>query len=401
MYVVKPRRIIEHIVFFNAKLHHLSFTIPKVFLTQIELQNFKNYESLQLNFCEGIQGIVGENGSGKTNLLDAIYYLALSKSAFNAIDQQNIKHEESYFTLKGNFQSVQDPSQTVFCGLQKGQKKILKLNGKQYDKISEHIGRFPVVMIAPQDQELILEGSETRRRLLDNLLCQLDATYLDNLVQYNRFLQQRNALLKQFYEQQRWDKDLLLSYDRGILHFGKLIFEQRRGFVEDFLPIFKKHYQYLSEGKESTRIAYKADFAEENYLDNFYKAHEKDRILQRTTLGTHRDDLVFQIDDFPLKKFGSQGQQKSFLVALKLAQFEIMHQQKGIKPILLLDDIFDKLDDRRMKKLIEMVASHTFGQIFLTDARPERTLQTLSTLSIERQLIEMKRGALLRQVSVE
>jgi len=363
-----------------------------VFLYQIQLQNFKNYESLNLDFCEGIQGIVGENGSGKTNLLDAIYYLVLSKSAFNAIDQQNIKHEQEYFTIKGNFEREGEQQEEVFCGLPKGQKKVLKLNSKEYEKISDHIGKFMVVMIAPQDQSLVLEGSEVRRRFIDNLLCQLEGEYLDNLVQYNRFLNQRNALLKQFYEQNKWDMDLLSSYDWGILAFGKKIYERRVAFVKDFQPIFQKHYQYLSNEREDTNIEYKSDFAKEDFQDVFKKTCEKDRLLQRTTLGVHRDDLSFKIDNYPLKKFGSQGQQKSFLVALKLAQFEIMHQHKGEKPILLLDDVFDKLDEQRMQKLIEMVSSNTFGQIFITDARPERTQNMLKNLPIKRKMITIEGG---------
>ncbi len=363
-----------------------------MFLYQIELQNFKNYESLKLDFCEGIQGIVGENGSGKTNLLDAIYYLVLSKSALNPIDQQNIRHGQDYFTIKGNFERKDFQREEVFCGLPKGQKKILKLNQKEYDKISEHIGKFMVVMIAPQDQSLIAEGSEMRRRFLDNLLCQLEGEYLDNLLQYNRFLSQRNAYLKQAYEQNRWDKDLLVSYDWGIHTFGEKIHVRRKAFTQDFQPIFQRHYQYLSQAKEATSITYKSDFDKGDFKDLLLQAHEKDRILQRTSVGIHRDDLAFRIGEYPLKKFGSQGQQKSFLVALKLAQFEIMQQHKGEKPILLLDDIFDKLDEKRIQKLIEMVSSNTFGQIFLTDARPERTQKILKMMPIQHRIITLEAG---------
>ncbi|NJL12110.1 MAG: DNA replication/repair protein RecF [Microscillaceae bacterium] len=364
-----------------------------MYLEQIELQNFKNYASLSLHFTPGIQALVGENGSGKTNLLDAIHYLSLTKSAFNPIDQQNIRHHEGYFTIKGVFKRENSP-ETVFCGYEKARKKIIRHNELTYEKVSQHIGRFPVVMIAPQDQDLILEGSEARRRFFDSVIAQIDAEYLQNLLHYQYYLQQRNALLKTYYEQRQWDEDLCQTYDAGMLHFGQKIYARRQHFLQDFQPFFQSQYQQLAGQKESPQLSYHSDFGQTDIAQAFIKAREADQRLQRTTVGIHRDDFIFQLESYPLKKFGSQGQQKSYLLALKLAQFAIVRQELALKPILLLDDIFDKLDDARMQALVEMVSQQTFGQIFLTDARPERSLSVLAALNTEKQMFFIQQGKL-------
>ncbi|GAB4395788.1 MAG: DNA replication and repair protein RecF [Microscillaceae bacterium] len=367
-----------------------------MYLEQIELQNFKNYASLSLHFTPGVQALVGENGSGKTNLLDAIHYLSLTKSAFNPIDQQNIRHNEGYFTIKGVFMKENAP-ETVFCGYEKARKKIIRHNALTYEKVSQHIGRFPVVMIAPQDQDLILEGSEARRRFFDSAIAQIDAEYLQNLLLYQHYLQQRNALLKAYYEQRQWDEDLCQMYDAGLVHFGQKIYARRQLFLQSFQPIFQSQYQQLAGQKESPQLSHQSDFTQADISLALIKAREADQRLQRTTIGIHRDDFIFQLEGYPLKKFGSQGQQKSYLLALKLAQFAIIRQQLARKPILLLDDIFDKLDDARMQALVEMVSQHTFGQIFLTDARPERSQSVLASIKADKQMFFIQKGKIIRK----
>jgi DNA replication and repair protein RecF len=362
-----------------------------LYLKDIQLFNFKNYEELKLSFSPAINCLVGDNGSGKTNLLDAIYYLSMSKSFLNAIDSQNIRHGEEMFVVQGNFH-LEDKPHNVLCGVQSGQKKTLKLDKKNYEKISDHIGKFPVVVIAPNDISLIYEGSEERRKFFDSLISQIDNPYLVDLMYYNHYLKQRNALLKQYGETRRIDADLLAAYNEPITRLGQKIFERRKAFLADFQPIFQKNYEEISNQKEITDLVYDTDLGENNFSELFRNNLTKDLALQRTTLGIHRDDFEFKINSFPLKKFGSQGQQKSFLIALKLAHFQIVKEQKNSIPILLLDDIFDKLDEKRMNKLIQMVTENTFGQIFITDARPERTERIFADLTIEKKFFKVSEG---------
>jgi DNA replication and repair protein RecF len=341
-------------------------------LESLELLNFKNYEEIKLFFSPEINCLVGDNGSGKTNLLDAVHYLSMTKSAFNAIDTQNIRHGENFMVIRGQFQKM-DKHESIQCSLQQGQRKMLKHNKKVYEKISEHIGRYPVVMIAPNDTDLIREGSETRRKFFDSILSQLDQQYLQWLLQYNHTLKQRNSLLKHFAEKNQLDRDLLEPYNQMLLQLGSSLLQARKEFLDEYLPYFMGHYQNLSEGREITEIRYESNMDVENPAAALENSLRRDLILQRSNIGIHKDEFVFELDGYPLKKFGSQGQQKSFLISLKLAQFDIIRQHKGFKPILLLDDIFDKLDDHRIAKLMELVSGHSFGQLFVTDARPERT----------------------------
>ncbi len=361
-------------------------------LESLELLNFKNYEEIKLQFSPEINCLVGSNGSGKTNMLDAIHYLSLTKSAFNAIDSQNIKHEADFMVIRGSFRSgdpkkgepeskdtstgqagKQAKHETIQCSLQQGQRKIFRHNKKVYDKISEHIGRYPVVFIAPNDTDVIREGSETRRKFFDSILSQIDQQYLQWLLQYNHNLKQRNSLLKQFADRNSFDKDLLEPYNQHLLRLGTALLGARKNFLHEYLPFFLSHYHNLSEGKEEVSIRYESNLDVSKPEAVLQNSLRRDLILQRSNIGIHKDDYVFEIDGHPLKKFGSQGQQKSFVIALKLAQFDLIRQHKGFKPILLLDDIFDKLDDQRIAKLMELVSGHTFGQLFVTDARPERT----------------------------
>ncbi|MCU0447575.1 MAG: DNA replication/repair protein RecF [Microscillaceae bacterium] len=362
-----------------------------MYLKDLNLYNFKNYEDLKLEFSAGINCFLGDNGSGKTNLLDAVFYLSMSKSYFNSIDNQNIRHGEEMFVVQGNFETA-DKKHHVLCGVQTGQKKTFKLDKKIYERISDHIGKFPVVMIAPNDIALIYEGSEERRKFFDSLISQIDNPYLLDLMQYNHYLKQRNTLLKQFAEHNRIDRDLLAAYDEPILRLGAKIFARRQTFMLEFQPIFQGHYETISQYKEQTQLVYDSDCAVAEFSEVFRQNTNKDLALQRTTLGVHRDDFEFKIDNYSLKKFGSQGQQKSFLIALKLAHFEIVRQNKNLKPILLLDDIFDKLDEKRMSCLMQMVADHTFGQIFVTDARPERTQQIFAQIEGDKKFFNLQNG---------
>lgn len=349
-------------------------------LESLELLNFKNYEEVKLRFSPEINCLVGDNGSGKTNLLDAVHYLSLTKSAFNAVDMQNIRHGEDFMVIRGQFLKA-GKHDTIQCSLQQGQRKAVKHNKKVYDKISEHIGRYPVVLIAPNDTDVIREGSETRRRFFDSILSQLDQQYLQWLLQYNHVLKQRNSLLKQFSEKNSLDRDLLEPYNLKLMELGTALLQARKSFLEEYLPHFLSHYLNLSEGREQVSIRYESNMDVENPLAKLENSLRRDLALQRTNVGIHKDDYVFELDGYPLKKFGSQGQQKSFLISLKLAHFDIIRQHKGYKPILLLDDIFDKLDDHRIAKLMELVSGHTFGQLFVTDARPERTERIFQQLT--------------------
>ncbi len=360
-------------------------------LKKITLFAFKNYQETTLDLSDGINCFVGLNGSGKTNLLDAIHYLSLTKSAINSVDSQSILHGERLATAKGIFQ-LEDQEYEVICALQQGQKKIVKVNQSEYDKLSEHIGRFPVVLIAPNDTDIIRDSNEIRRKFFDSILSQVDPHYLKQLIQYNHYLKQRNTLLKQLATSQQTDHDLLAPYDHHLLKLGLSIHQVRKTFISEYLPILTDHYQNLSEGKETINLTYSSHLESKDYEREYKNSLEKDLVLQRTNVGIHKDEYLFEIDDRPIKKFGSQGQQKSFLIALKLAQFDVVKKGKDMKPILLLDDIFDKLDDFRIQKLIEMIGNDSFGQLFITDARPERSREILKGIKPEVRFFEVENG---------
>ena len=370
-----------------------------MWLEKIGLLNYKNYEEIAIDFSEHINCFLGENGSGKTNLLDAIYYLAFTKSAFSSVESQNMRHESSFFLVKGTF-CKQAEQHDIQFSLRRGQKKDARNSRTVYEKLSEHIGLFPAVLISPDDTDLIRERSEYRRRFFDSILAQINQDYLDQLIRYNHVLRQRNSLLKQFAERRTYEGDLLDSYSDQLLVLGHRIHQARQAFVAQFVPLFEKHYHYLSNDKETVSIQYESHFASENFRDNFYQAYQRDLALQRTTQGIHRDDFVFEIAQYPVKKYGSQGQQKSFVIALKLAQFEIIYQESGVKPLLLLDDIFDKLDDHRIAQLTKLVVAQTFGQLFVTDARPERTYQLFEDVAVEKKFFTIRQGAVVGEEMV-
>lgn len=335
---------------------------------------------------------MGKNGSGKTNVLDAIHYLSLSKSAFNPYDLQNIKHQESAFFVRGRF-TMQGKVKEVDCALQTGGKKVLREDGQEYQRFSEHVGKYPVVLIAPQDIELIWDGAELRRKFFDAILSQLDKTYLNHLIAYTHQLKQRNGLLRNFSENGRVDHNLLETYNMRLVQAGHYIHQTRQGFVSFFEQAVRKHYNYLADATtEQVGIRYKSDLTGADFSQLLAKSLQRDIALQRTTTGIHRDDFLFMLNDFEIRRVGSQGQQKSFLVALKLSEFQVIEENLKIKPILLLDDVFDKLDDSRIHKMITLVSEGTFGQLFITDARPDRTRQILEDASIKAQVFQIENG---------
>lgn len=341
-------------------------------LKRLSLFNYKNFSEIEFDFDAKINCFVGKNGVGKTNILDSIHHLALGKSYFNPLSIQNIKHGEDFFVIDGEFEK-QNRTESIICSLKKGQKKILKRNGKIYDKFSEHIGFIPMVIISPADTDLITEGSETRRKFIDGVISQLDSSYLQKIIQYQKTVSQRNALLKYFALNHVFETETLSIYNTQLDELGNEIFEKRKKFLEEFSPIFNHYHQIITNAAENVQLVYQSDLFTDDLKSLLEQNITRDRALQYTSVGVHKDDLSFEIENYPIKKFGSQGQQKSFLIALKLAQFEFVKKQSGEKPILLFDDIFDKLDETRVAKIIEMVNNNEFGQLFISDTHPERT----------------------------
>jgi DNA replication and repair protein RecF len=358
-------------------------------LKQLSLLNFKNFDSADFQFDKKINCFVGMNGVGKTNALDAIYYLAFGKSYFNPLSSQNIKHGEDFFVVEGVFDKDQKEEKIV-CSLKKGSKKILKRNAKIYEKLSDHIGFLPLVIISPSDRDLIVEGSETRRKFIDGVIAQSDKMYLDNLISYNKIVAQRNALLKYFALNQTFNNDTLEVYNHQLAGLATEIYKVRKDFIEKLAPIFKEQYRKISKDKEEVSLSYKSQLHDATIEDLLQSNLQRDRILQYTTVGTHKDDIKFKIGNYPIKKFGSQGQQKSFLIALKLAQYAFIKERLKTNPILLLDDIFDKLDDQRVAELIKLVNMDTYGQIFISDTHRDRTEEVIKSTDQSYALIELQ-----------
>lgn len=363
-------------------------------LEKLQLLNYKSHAEVNLEFPGRINVIVGRNGSGKTNLLDSIYYLAFTKSAFSSSDLHIIRHNESYFMAKGYFRhnervhELVSSVQATPSGRGAG-KKMFRENQQEYTKLSEHIGKYPVVLIAPDDVDLVKESSEARRKFFDGIISQLDKSYLDSLLRYNHTLKQRNSLLRMFQESGNPDWLALEIYDHELTRSGDLIFRRRLDFVEEFLPVFRHYYNFIVEERETTDLTYLSGLRETPYEEGLRKSRQKDLALQRTSFGIHRDDFHFTLGTGDLKRLGSQGQQKSFVIALKLAQAQILERAKGFKPILLLDDIFDKLDDHRISKLLEVIKEGSPGQIFITDARPDRTTVLLQNTGLTASLFKV------------
>ncbi len=364
-----------------------------MYLNNLSLINFKNYEQLEIEFSQQINCFVGDNGVGKTNLLDAVYYLSFCKSYFNLIDSQNIKHNAGFFVIQGNY-NISGENESIYCGIKRNKRKQFKRNKKEYQKLSDHIGLIPLVLISPYDSNLIMGGSDERRKFLDGVISQFDKQYLEDLIKYNRALSQRNSLLKNFAKTNTFNIETIEIWDEQLIKFGTTIYEKRVKFINELLPVFQKYYAFIADGNEKVQLIYHSQLHDFDFPYLLKNSIERDRILQYTTTGIHKDDLIFKLDKFLIKKNGSQGQQKTFLVALKLAQFDYMKNIYDYKPILLLDDIFDKFDLFRVKQIIKLVADNNFGQIFITDTNKKRVKNILSDFSIEYNLFNVSNGAI-------
>jgi len=364
-----------------------------MYIEKISLLNFKNFSVAEVIPQCNINCFIGNNGAGKTNFLDAVYYLSFCKSYFNSIDYQNIKNDEPFFLLQARY-IIDDKPQQLICSVKRGEKKVFKINDKEYQRLAEHIGLIPLVIISPSDADYINEGSDIRRKFIDSVLAQYDKFYLDNLLNYNKALQQRNFLLKSFYENNYFDKSSLEIWDHKLIELGYKIFEKRLSFIENFLPIFQNYYSSLSDNNEKVAINYESHLINGDFEKQLSSALVADRRALYTTVGIHKDDLLFSINGYPLKKFGSQGQQKTFLIALKLSQFSITKEIKKYAPILLLDDIFDKLDNKRVEFLMKLVGGDDFGQVFLTDTDIERVRRVLKNAQINASFFEVDDNAI-------
>ena len=368
-----------------------------MYLKELSLINFKNYEEAEFKFSPRVNAFVGDNGAGKTNILDALYYLSFTKSYFIQQDSLNVKHNEDFFLVKGIYNKGNDELD-LSCGFKKDKKKVFKKNKKEYKKLAEHIGTIPLVMITPSDSSLIIGGSEERRRFIDGVISQYNKEYLNNLLNYNKVLLQRNQLLKQFAKNGSFNKDLLSAYDDQLSKYGTEIFEERNKFTKELVPVFQKYYNHISGGNEIVKMFYKSQLHEDSLTNLFSSNLEKDRIVTHTTVGIHKDDIELSLGEYPIKKIGSQGQQKTYLIALKLAQFEFMSKLNKFKPILLFDDIFDKLDAKRVEHILRLVLDNNFGQIFMTDANKFRIERILSELSDQYTVYNIEGGNVNAQI---
>ncbi|MDP6908553.1 MAG: DNA replication and repair protein RecF [Flavobacteriales bacterium] len=347
-----------------------------MYLKQLSVVNFKNISGAEMALGQKFNCFVGNNGSGKTTLLDAIHYLSVCKSFLNPIDSQNIKRDQPFLVVNGTFFKDEEDA-AIYCALKREGKKQFKKNKKEYKRLIDHVGLFPSVIIAPTDADFINGGSDLRRKFLDSVISQLDRTYLVSLVRYNKALQHRNALLKYFFENRNFKEEDLDVWDMQLSELGQEIYTKREAFLNEFIKAFQSYYQNISGTTEVIGLNYHSQLKDGLMYDQLKSNIDRDRAATYSTIGIHKDDLQLSINEFPLKKFGSQGQQKSALVALKLAQFKVMEKKSGQTPLLLLDDIFDKLDDDRVGQLLKLVSGKSFGQIFITDTHPERVAALL------------------------
>ena len=357
-------------------------------LKSITLTNYKSFSAKTVNLDPKINCFIGPNGVGKSNVLDAIYHLSFGKSYFNPISSQNIKHGEDFFAIKGSYKN-ESKEEVVIINFKKNDKKVIKRNNKKYEKFSDHIGFIPLVIISPSDRNLIAEGSDIRRKFIDSVISQSDKKYLENLINYNKILTQRNSLLKLIFKNKNFDKQTIQVYDSQLESIGEKIHLKRKMFLNDFIPVFKDKYKSISNNNEDVDIRYKTDLEFDKLSVLLQENIEKDMFLQYTSKGIHKDDLVFNINDYSVKKFGSQGQQKSLLIALKLAQFDFLKSQNKNNPILLLDDIFDKLDKNRVKQIINLVSADDFGQIFISDTDEERTIESIKEINNSNKIFKL------------
>lgn len=351
-------------------------------LQRLRVMYFRNHREMDLELGEEVNCFIGNNGVGKTNLLDAIHYLSLCKSYFEPIDQHNILHGEDMFMLQGAM-GTPDGVDQISVSVRKGQRKVVVRDRKEYDRLADHVGRYPVVMITPYDAQLVLDGSEVRRKFLDGLIAQFDKGYLDALIRYNRALVQRNTLLKRFAADGRGTQDDLAPWDEQLSVHGQEVHRVRAVFMAELVPLLEEHYRGISGGREQVALTYRSALNEAPMRELLRAAWAQDRAAQHTTVGIHRDDLLFTLEGDPLKRRGSQGQQKTYLIALKLAQYDLTHTRAARRPILLLDDIFDKIDPQRMRHLLGLLREQRFGQVFITDTDAGRLHRALEGTGLD------------------
>ena len=345
-------------------LHKRTAQRRHMILKQLSILNYKNIEQADLNLSPKMNCFIGQNGMGKTNLLDAVYYLSFCKSATNPIDSQVMRHDAEFFVVQGLYETEQGDEEEIYCGMKRRQKKTIKRNKKAYQRFSEHVGFIPLVMVSPSDNELILGGSEERRRFMDVAIAQHDREYLTQLINYEKALQQRNTLLKQEEEP---DAELLGLWEEMMAQAGTLIYERRKAFIEGLTPTFQHFYGQISGEREEVSLTYLSHGDRGSLLDTIRNGRAKDRIMGYSLHGVHKDDLAMQLGGYPIKREGSQGQNKTYLIALKLAQYDFLRRSSNKTPILLLDDIFDRLDASRVEQIVKLVSGDTFGQTFITD----------------------------------
>ena len=359
-------------------------------LKRISILNYKNLEQVELSFSPKLNCFFGSNGMGKTNLLDAIYFLSFCKSAGNPIDSQNIRHGADFFVIQGFYEAADGSVEEIYCGMKRRQKKQFKRNKKEYTRLSDHIGFLPLVMVSPADSLLIAGGSEERRRFMDVVISQYDRDYLEALIRYNKALAQRNVLLK---SEHPVDEELMLVWEEVMAQAGEVVFRKRDAFINEFTPIFQSFYSVISQDKEQVGLQYVSHARQASLLDVLKESRERDRIMGYTLRGVHKDELLMTLADFPIKREGSQGQNKTYLVALKLAQFDFLKRTGSTVPLLLLDDIFDKLDASRVEQIVKLVANDRFGQIFITDTNREHLDRILHNVGGNYKLFSVEQGA--------
>ena len=361
-----------------------------MWLKRISILNYKNLEQAELSFSRKMNCIIGKNGMGKTNLLDAVYYLSFCKSATNPIDSQNIRHDQDFFVIQGFYETDTQEPEEVYCGLKRKQKKQFKRNKKEYTRLSDHIGFIPLVLVSPADSLLIAGGSEERRRFMDVVISQFDREYLEALIRYNKALMQRNTLLKSDIEP---EEELMAVWEEMMAAAGTVVYQKRKAFIDEFIPVFQSYYAYISQDREEVSLAYESHAAQGDLLQLIQESRQRDRIMGYSLKGVHKDDLVMQLGEFPIKREGSQGQNKTYLIALKLAQFEFLKRTGSqTPPLVLLDDIFDKLDASRVEQIVKLVAGDNFGQIFITDTNRDHLDKILKKIDGDYKLFEVEGG---------
>lgn len=365
-------------------------------IKSVSLLNYKNLEQVELSLSSKVNCFVGDNGAGKTNLLDAVYYLSFCKSFFSASDALNIQHDQDFMMIQGTY--IRDKKEEeVSCGVKRDQKKQFKRSGKVYKRLSDHIGLFPLVMVSPSDSNLILGASEERRKFIDGVISQYDKSYLHHLMRYKRAIDQRNNLLKSYMKTDQFDPDMIEVFDDQLIEHGTVVFEKRESFIGKLIPIFQHFYQFVSMGNEKVSIGYHSELKTLSMKEILRKNASADRVTGRTNGGIHKDDLMMMLGDHQIRKTGSQGQKKTYLTALKLAQFDFIKEASSIKPLLLLDDIFDKLDSKRVSRILELVSENHFGQIFITDTNREHLDAIVEQIKSEFKIYHVENGKILEQ----